>query len=614
MTSPRPLPLGPVISSSSSSSPSSGSSFPPASSPSSPPSLSHIPSLTADYSHDASDPDPQLSIFLSLALFGSFTVSQAPSDDPRYRALAKFRSITKQHGIDDISVPDYVRALRVYAAMVDRNAKNALKRRRRQGLPGDPVTRRRPPLYPDSRSDGCQSDDAISDRWSLPDTSSDFQRHDSGETMNPPDTQNEKNGEVCAEHVQLLYHMLRHAESIYGFPITVPSAPGITLTKLTDRAIICRRTGIDAADIKLASFANSAFLPAHYVAIDKHIRAVVICVRGTANIVDSLTDIAATQDPFAVREIEGGTDVRKGYGHAGVIRSARNLFARIRSVTLEALTENQGFELMITGHSLGAATAAVLAMIMRDDPTFPKAVAFSFAPLPCLSEEIVELTDEFVVTLVNGPDIVPRLSVAVLLPFIATARYVKDMSAKRKAMVAVGLRSMAVKWDELNRHNEETVKDLQKHHEGRRLFIPGRVFQLVQRNEVNRRDVAKNRLFRKTEVEVVPVQRANFLEVRGRERGMFLSHAPFNYKSKLTLALKGLGSETLKVMQGGSVFRNLLTVPVAKFLSTPGKRDGSSWDQVLNRLVGDNGRVIPISPRGEGGSTSRPHSYLGIGE
>lgn len=401
---------------------------------------------------------------------------------------------------------------------------------------------------------------------------------------------------VHVEHVQLLYHMLRHAESIYGFPISAASAPGITLTKMTDRAIICRRTGLAPADLKLASFSTTAFMPAHYVAVDRQIRAVVICVRGTANLVDSLTDVAATHDPFSVRSNDGEKLV-EGYGHSGVLRSARNLFQRVRDVALAAVRENDGFEVMVTGHSLGAATAAVLATIMRDDPDFPRAVAFSFAPLPCMSLEIAEMMDEFVVTVVNGPDIVPRLSVAVLLPYIATVRYVNELSPRRKAMVALGLRSMAVNWEDLTRRNAEIVAELQKHHEGRRLYIPGKVFQLVRRNEVKRRDVIKNKLFRQTEVEVVAVRRTSFLEVRGRERGMFGSHAPFSYRGKLTLALKGLGSERLRVMHGGSVFRNLLSVPVIRFLPVTERQKDESWDTMIERFAMDFGEVRPASNR-----------------
>lgn len=403
---------------------------------------------------------------------------------------------------------------------------------------------------------------------------------------------------VQTEHVQLIYHMLRHAESIYGFPISMPSAPGVVLTKVTDRGIICRRTGLSSADLKVGAFSTTAFMPGHYVAVDRQIKAVIVCVRGTANLVDSLTDVAATQDPMRMRReapcsdfslSDADDDVIEGHGHAGVLRSARNLFHRIRDTVLVAIRENPGFELMVTGHSLGGATAAVLALIMRDDPEFPRALAFAFAPLPCLTYDLAELTASFTITVINGPDIVPRLSVAMLLPYFATARYVADLSRSRKVLLALGLKGAAINWDDLEEFSANRVKELSKEHEGRRLYIPGKVFQLVRKNEVRKKDAVRNKMFRRRDVEVVAVRRTQFLQVRGRERGMFVSHAPFTYKNSLLTALKSMGAQPLKKMTGGSVFRNLLTVPVSGFLSKSRKTRGEeSLDGLLKRIGEDS--------------------------
>lgn len=385
--------------------------------------------------------------------------------------------------------------------------------------------------------------------------------------------------------------MLRHAESVYGFPVSMPSAPHVVLTRVTDRAIICRRTGIASEDLRTARSSNTSFSPSHYVAVDRQIKAVVVCVRGTANLVDSLTDFAATQDPIRIRRLEQGRDddVVQGFGHSGVLRSARNLFHKIRDSVLTKLRENPGFELMTTGHSLGGATASVLAMIMRDDPEFPRALAFAFAPLPCLTYELAELTSSFTVTVINGPDIVPRLSVAMLLPYFATARYVANLSRARKLLIGLGFKGSVVDWDKLGAHNAKIVRELEKVHEGCRLYIPGKVFQLVRKNEVRRADAACNRLFRRRDVEVVAVSRTEFVQVRARERGMLVSHAPFTYKGSLALALRSMHAEPLRKMTGGSVFRNLLTVPATPFIGMRRARTKpqESLDDLLERIGED---------------------------
>jgi Lipase (class 3) len=218
---------------------------------------------------------------------------------------------------------------------------------------------------------------------------------------------------------------LRHAESIYGLPLNVASAPGTSLTGLSVRNIVIRRTGLRSNDLLCTQFQSDAFLPAHYVAIDRRIRAVVICVRGTANLLDSLTDVAATHDPFTIMttsetsSLSASTDsaggissqssLISGHGHAGIMRSARNLYEKLRVTLLAAIEKHKTYDVLLVGHSLGAATAAVMALIMREDGEFPRARAIAIAPPPCVSIEIAEEANKTVISVVNSSDIVPRL-------------------------------------------------------------------------------------------------------------------------------------------------------------------------------------------------------------
>lgn len=418
--------------------------------------------------------------------------------------------------------------------------------------------------------------------------------------------------QIAEEHVQLFYHMLRHAESIYGLPMTFPSAPRISLTRLKDRAIICRRLGLSPQDLVLANFDTAPFLPAFYVAVDRQIHAIVICIRGTANLVDSLTDIVATNDPFYIRrrtsssmsstsspsqssglddqvtqDMLDNDDFVKGYGHSGFIRSARNVFHHIHDAALEAIGANPTFQLVVTGHSLGASTAAVLALMLRDDPDFPAATAVCIAPAPCMTYELAEQTASFTITLVNGPDIVPRLSVPIMLPFFATARYVAGLSRSKKTLLGFGLRRAVIDWKKLEQDTLTKTREMLRHHEDRRLHIPGRVFQMIRRNEVHRRDAFFNRLLGRREITLVPVNCANFLHVRGRERGMFLAHAPFNYRASLLLALKAMDAEPLPTMKVGSVLSRMINMPVLKLRSDSAKKGGGgidSLDSLFQRL------------------------------
>lgn len=566
------------------------------------PLLTTIPSLAVDYDQlDASDPDWEFTWLQSLAVFG---FSEYARDDPRYKALSKLKLLTERHNLGGLKLVDYYRAYVVYSAA---SVKHSGKPPRSKAAQSTPelnsvlrATRRRnnnsnaasptatnsssrfwhrarvgrfsgesssaPPLHNErldfskqshSTDDGDESDDIVDD--SSPSTQvSNSTSCALSRTISIVDCT------VTADHVRLVYHMLRHAESIYGLPITMASAPLVSLTKLSGRAITATRNSLAHDDVVYARFTATTFMPANYVAIDRGICAVVVCIRGTANLLDSLTDVAATYDPLSVRrmledgKVSGTNDLVHGYCHAGVVRSARNIFEEIRQPILDALNSNPGFELLITGHSLGAATAAVLSLIMRDDDEFPHALAVCIAPPPCLSLELAEETMTTAVTVVNGADIVPRLSVPMLLPYLATARYVADLSPAKRMMIGWGMSGLAVEWEELIVECEKRVAKLREQHQGKELFIPGAVFHLVRPQDTNDQGMWSKSA---RHVRMVATDRQEFANGIGRGRGMFLGHAPSSYRSKLNAVLRSMGAEKLAKPRGAGALRVLTRTP-----------------------------------------------------
>lgn len=569
------------------------------------PLLKAIPSMDFNYDEiDAEDPDPlaDMSWIQNIAVFG---FSQRSPADPRVKALSKLRQLTEEHGIGDLRFVDYCRALLVFATHSDKKRREKARRRRAavEGCGASSPQDTEPATVSSSSASGpirrfltwprrrhTSTDQPVVGRFSAsspppnsrkailsepslspravaataseettihPPSSSVEDESDSASKLSPPtkaqsapaslpsptaasETQLPPSDpdlpQVTPDHVQLVYHMLRHAESIYGLPLTMATAPVTSIRKLSGLGITTARNDIPPSDVVHSHFSATTFTPAHYVAVDRNIESVVVCIRGTANLLDSLTDITATHDPIAVRRHGGKSDdLVHGYGHSGVLRSARNLFDLIRHPTLVALRANPTYELLLTGHSLGAAIASVLSLIMRDDPKFPHALAVCIAPPPCLTWELAEETMTTAITVVNGPDIVPRLSLPVLLPFLATARYVADLPQPQRAFVALGLPSAALQWDDLREACERRVESLREKHRGKELFIPGVVFQLVRLP--SRRASARSKA-----VKIMTVCRDEFTTIRGRERGMFVGHAPSSYRSSLYSVLRAMGA------------------------------------------------------------------------
>lgn len=66
------------------------------------------------------------------------------------------------------------------------------------------------------------------------------------------------------------------------------------------------------------------------------------------------------------------------------------------------------FGLVLVGHSLGAGTAAILAILLKQD--YPDLVCFSFAPPGgLLSMPAQQYSQEFITSVVVGKDVVPRI-------------------------------------------------------------------------------------------------------------------------------------------------------------------------------------------------------------
>ena len=68
---------------------------------------------------------------------------------------------------------------------------------------------------------------------------------------------------------------------------------------------------------------------------------------------------------------------------------------------------SRDYDLVVVGHSLGAGTAAILAILMHDQ--FPELHCFAFSPPGGLmSASCVEQTKSFITSVVVGKDVVPR--------------------------------------------------------------------------------------------------------------------------------------------------------------------------------------------------------------
>lgn len=446
---------------------------------------------------DRSDPDIKKN---AIGLFTMLCLGSLDKNAPEVRALRKMRRVFNEHAIEDCNFSDLLRALHVYAGLARRRHSKKTKEKGEEKKKGSKVV-------------------------------------EAGRVRE----------QASLQELQFFDHMLLHSEAIYGLFLNVLSSLRASLFGVTDERIVRDRLRLEQSDFVIKRFESSAFCPAHYIAVDNTISSIVVCVRGTANFADSLTDMAATIDPLQVRQSREDFRFIQGYGHAGIVRSARNVMRSFQDDLLKALTEYPTYGIVLTGHSLGGAVAAVVSMLLRADDRFPLSKAVCFGSPPCVSMNVAEACEESVINVVNGSDLVPRVSIPVLIRFFATCRHIKDQKRWRKVLIDLGFRNLALKWDTLIQSTDEYVNTHLAHHEKTRLFVPGRLFQM-SRMPKSHTDVPPGSPKKKVSTcRVDRIERQDLMRPQyGLTWRVLMSHAPLLYRRNIRSALKAAGLTPLK--------------------------------------------------------------------
>ncbi|XP_061086996.1 diacylglycerol lipase-beta isoform X2 [Conger conger] len=170
---------------------------------------------------------------------------------------------------------------------------------------------------------------------------------------------------------------------------------------------ILQSTGLQYRDFIHISFHNQIYEIPFYVALDHKKEAVLVAVRGTLSFRDVLTDLSADCENLPIEGVTGTC-----YAHKGITQAATYIHKKLINdgILNQAFTIAPEYRLVITGHSLGAGTASVLAILLRS--AFPTLQCYAFSPPGgLLSKALAEYSKEFVVSVVLGKDLVPRLSI-----------------------------------------------------------------------------------------------------------------------------------------------------------------------------------------------------------
>jgi len=166
-----------------------------------------------------------------------------------------------------------------------------------------------------------------------------------------------------------------------------------------------------------------------FLVADRSTNSLVISIRGTLSLHDLLTDLRGEPGRMADESI---TDIEIDFhAHQGMVNAARYVYKRLHGIETGRTGERSsnkhsrkdmlrmaldtpdysGYKLVVTGHSLGAGTASILAFLLRAKYGESMVTCYAYCPPGgLLSKDAAEESEKFTVGVVMRDDVIPRTS------------------------------------------------------------------------------------------------------------------------------------------------------------------------------------------------------------
>jgi hypothetical protein len=254
----------------------------------------------------------------------------------------------------------------------------------------------------------------------------------------PPTPFDDANQAERAELDDIVYYF-RYAEAVYGWPLVLFEKPLTGCCSLCSlscsivhhrgwRNLNCNDAAFwhlsqlqDCEDtIVHTSKTNKMFQSPYMVLMDHKRKALVVTIRGSLSLEDSLTCMSVHLTPLesTVPELKG----LENYVHQGWHETAMNIYTDLNrhKILDRKFTEYPDYRLVVVGHSLGGAVASILAVLIKFHlkKYAHRLKCFSYSsPGSVFSYSVATYCKPFVTSVILDNDISPRLNWRALLYF-----------------------------------------------------------------------------------------------------------------------------------------------------------------------------------------------------
>ena len=228
----------------------------------------------------------------------------------------------------------------------------------------------------------------------------------------PLDCAEYSGGEVSIEFLDSAYMYLQVADAAYQ--------PSIEQA--------AKLSGLRAENF--ITFSNKAeiFFPAFFIAIDHARGLIVISVRGSWEWNDWLTNFHILLEYLPPNAINGFAE--PSYVHHGFYQSMLSLLKVVIPIVRKQASQYPDYSIRYTGHSLGGAVAALLALVTSD--IFPTARAVTFAAPVVGSMNLAEFSHTRVLGFANARDLIPRAAPEKLSKILLKVPWIVLKRCKKK--------------------------------------------------------------------------------------------------------------------------------------------------------------------------------------